>query len=99
MLDAKDIEEYKELQEQTKEANAEKQQMLAEIKVLKKQGEEKLQKYGFTSFSDIPKLKTKLEELETQVLKERDEMKEYCNYIATKKMEKMTLFNTGGELV
>ena len=39
-----------------------------------------------------PKLKAKLEELEKQVLKERDEMKDYCAYIADKKMEKMTLF-------
>ena len=51
-----------------------------------------MKKYGFESFSDIPKLKAKLEELEKQVLKERDEMKDYCAYIADKKMEKMTLF-------
>lgn len=93
MLDNKDIEQYKELQREVQEANTEKQQMLAEIKVLKKQGLEKLAKYGFDSFSDIPKLKTKLDNLEKQVLKERDEMKEYCAYIAEKKMEKLTLFN------
>ena len=93
MLDNKDIEQYKELQKEVQEANTEKQQMLAEIKVLKKQGLEKLAKYGFDSFSDIPKLKTKLDNLEKQVLKERDEMKEYCAYIAEKKMEKLTLFN------
>lgn len=93
MLDSKDIEQYKELQKEVQEANTEKQQILAEIKVLKKQGLEKLAKYGFDSFSDIPKLKAKLESLEKQVLKERDEMKEYCAYIADKKMEKMTLFN------
>lgn len=92
MLDTKDIEQYKELQKETAEANTEKQQMLAEIKVLRKQGLEKLAKYGYDSFSDIPKLKTKLEDLEKQVLKERDEMKEYCAYIADKKMEKMDLF-------
>ena len=92
MLDEATIQQYKDLQEETKEANAEKQQMLAEIKVLKKQGLDKLKKYGFDSFSDIPKLKAKLEELEKQVLKERDEMKDYCAYIADKKMEKMTLF-------
>lgn len=92
MLDTKDIEQYKELQKETAEANTEKQQMLAEIKVLRKQGLEKLAKYGYDSFSDIPKLKTKLEDLGKQVLKERDEMKEYCAYIADKKMEKMDLF-------
>ena len=92
MLDTKDIEQYKELQKETAEANTEKQQMLAEIKVLRKQGLEKLAKYGYDSFSDIPKLKAKLEDLEKQVLKERDEMKEYCAYIADKKMEKMDLF-------
>lgn len=92
MLDTKDIEQYKELQKETAEANTEKQQMLAEIKVLRKQGLEKLAKYGYDSFSDIPKLKAKLEDLEKQVLKERDEMKDYCAYIADKKMEKMGLF-------
>ena len=92
MLDTKDIEQYKELQKETAEANTEKQQMLAEIKVLRKQGLEKLAKYGYDSFSDIPKLNAKLEDLEKQVLKERDEMKEYCAYIADKKMEKMDLF-------
>ena len=92
MWDTKDIEQYKELQKETAEANTEKQQMLAEIKVLRKQGLEKLAKYGYDSFSDIPKLKAKLEDLEKQVLKERDEMKEYCAYIADKKMEKMDLF-------
>ena len=80
------------MQKETAEANTEKQQMLAEIKVLRKQGLEKLAKYGYDSFSDIPKLKAKLEDLEKQVLKERDEMKEYCAYIADKKMEKMDLF-------
>lgn len=93
MLSNADINEYKELQKETADANTEKQQMLAEIKVLKKQGLEKLGKYGFDSFSDIPKLKEKLEALEKQVLKEKEEMKEYCSYIADKKMEKMTLFN------
>ena len=92
MLDTKDIEQYKELQKETAEANTEKQQMLAEIKVLRKQGLEKLAKYGYDSFSDSPQLKAKLEDLETQVLKEQGEMKEYCAYIADKKMEKMDLF-------
>ena len=53
MLSNADINEYKELQKETADANTEKQQMLAEIKVLKKQGLEKLGKYGFDSFSDI----------------------------------------------
>ena len=92
MLDTKDIEQYKELHIEIAEGNTETQQMLAEIKVLRKQGLEKLAKYGYDSFSDIPKLKAKLEDLEKQVLKERDEMKEYCAYIADKKMEKMDLF-------
>ena len=93
MLDEATIQQYKDLQEETTEANAEKQQMLAEIKVLKKQGLEKLKKYGFESFSDIPKLKEKAQALEAQVLKERDAMREYCEYIADKKLEKMSLFN------
>lgn len=93
MLDSKDIEQYKQLQKETADANQEKQQMLAEIKVMKKQGLERLKKYGYENFSDIPKLKSQLEALEQQVLRERDEMKDYCAYIADKKMEKMTLFN------
>ena len=93
MLDSKDIEQYKELQKEVADANTEKQTMLAEIKVLKKQGLEKLKKYGFESFSDIPKLKEKAQTLEAQVLKERDAMREYCEYIADKKLETMSLFN------
>ena len=92
MLRNSDIEQHKQLQKEVADANPEKQTMLAEIKVLKKQGLDKLKKYGYESFSDIPKLKAKLEELEKQVLKERDEMRDYCAYIADKKMEKMTLF-------
>ena len=46
MLDSKDIEQYKELQKEVADANTEKQTMLAEIKVLKKQGLDKLKKYG-----------------------------------------------------
>ena len=93
MLTNSDIEQYKQLQKETAEANVEKQTMKAEIQVLRKQGIEKLKKYGFENFSDIPKLQAKLKELEEQVLKERDAMKDYCAYIAEKKMEKLTLFN------
>lgn len=93
MLSSNDIEQYKDLQKQTADANAEKQQMLAEIKVLKNQGLEKLKKYGYDSFSDIPKLKAQLEQIEQQVLKERDSMRDYCAFITDKKMEKVTLFN------
>lgn len=93
MLSNIDIEQYKELQKEVADANTEKQTMLAEIKVLKNQGLEKLKKYGYESFSDIPKLKAKLEEMEKQIIKERDEMKDYCTYIAEKKMEKVTMFN------
>lgn len=93
MLSNTDIEQYKELQKEVADANTEKQTMLAEIKVLKNQGLEKLKKYGYESFSDIPKLKAKLEEMEKQIIKERDEMKDYCTYIAEKKMEKVTMFN------
>lgn len=94
MLEQKDIEQYKALQKQTAEATAEKQQMLAEIKVLKNQGLEKLKKYGYSSFSDIPKLKAQLSELEEKVIAEKEAMQEYCSYIASKKAEKMELFNT-----
>lgn len=92
MLSNEDIEQYKQYQKEVQDANIEKQTMKAEIQVLRNQGLEKLEKWGLKSFSDIPKLKEKLDALEAQVLKERDEMKDYCAYIADKKMEKMTLF-------
>ena len=92
MLSNSDIEQYKQLQKEVADANTEKQTMLAEIKVLKKQGLDKLKKYGYESFSDIPELEAKLEELEKQVIKEGDGIRDYCAYIADKKMEKMTLF-------
>ena len=64
MLSNEDIENYKQLQKEVADANIEKQTMKAEIQVLRNQGIEKLQKWGLKSFSDIPKLKEKLESLE-----------------------------------
>ena len=64
----------------------------AEIKVFVQQGKEKLAKYGLESYSELPKLKEKLEALEAKVRKEKEEMIEYCSYMANKKAEKMTLF-------
>ena len=66
--------------------------MKAEIKVFVQQGKEKLAKYGLESYSELPKLKEKLEALEAKVRKEKEEMIEYCSYMANKKAEKMTLF-------
>jgi seryl-tRNA synthetase len=92
MLSNEEIAEYKRLKKDVDEANVEKQTMKAEIKVFVQQGKEKLAKYGFESYSDIPKLKDMLDELEEKVRKEKEEMLEYCSYMANKKAEKMTLF-------
>lgn len=92
MLSNEEITEYKRLKKDVDEANLEKQTMKAEIKVFVQQGKEKLAKYGFDSYSDIPKLKEMLDDLEEKVRKERDEMVSYCAYMADKKAEKITLF-------
>ena len=92
MLSNEEIAEYKRLKKDVDEANVEKQTMKAEIKVFVQQGKEKLAKYGLESYSELPKLKEKLEALEARVRKEKDEMIEYCTYMANKKAEKMTLF-------
>ena len=95
MLTSAEINEYKRLKKDVENANMEKNSMKAEIQVLVKQGKEKLAKYGYESYSDIPKLKAKLEALEAKVKDEMKEMTDYCEYIAQKKVEKMTLFATG----
>lgn len=92
MLSNEEIAEYKRLKKDVDDANVEKQTMKAEIKVFVQQGKEKLAKYGFESYSDIPKLKELLDDLEDKVRKEKDEMVEFCSYMANKKAEKMTLF-------
>ena len=92
MLSNEEIAEYKRLKKDVDEANVEKQTMKAEIKVFVQQGKEKLAKYGFESYSDIPKLKEMLDDLEAQVRKEKDEMVSFCSYMADKKAEKMSLF-------
>lgn len=92
MLSNEEIAEYKRLKKDVDEANLEKQTMKAEIKVFVQQGKEKLAKYGFESYSDIPKLKEMLDDLEAQVRKEKDEMVSFCSYMADKKAEKMALF-------
>lgn len=92
MLSNEEIAEYKRLKKDVDDANVEKQTMKAEIKVFVQQGKEKLAKYGLESYSELPKLKEMLDKLEAKVRKEREEMIEYCSYIANKKAEKMTLF-------
>lgn len=93
MLTNADIERYKELQKQVQEANAEKQTLKAEIKVFHEQGLEKLAKYGFTSYQDLPKFKEKIDQLELKVREEMAQMEEYCKYMADKKIEKISIFS------
>lgn len=92
MLSNEEIAEYKRLKKDVDEANVEKQTMKAEIKVFVQQGKEKLAKYGLESYSDIPKLKEMLDDLESKVRSEMEEMVNFCTYMANKKAEKMTLF-------
>ena len=68
MLSNEEIAEYKRLKKDVDEANVEKQTMKAEIKVFVQQGKEKLAKYGLESYSELPKLKEKLEGLEGTVM-------------------------------
>lgn len=93
MLSNDDINNYRELQEEVKEANAERQALKAEIQVYVKQGKERLAKYGLSSFQDIPKLKKMLDEMEKKVLQEREDMIKYCTYMADKKQEKAQIFS------
>jgi hypothetical protein len=93
MLSNEEIEAYKQLQKQTQEANVDKQTLKTEIKVISEQGLEKLQKYGFESYKDIPKLQAHIEKLEAKVREEAEQMRQYCTYMAEKKMEKLTIFN------
>lgn len=92
MLSNQDIAQYKQLKKEVDEANVEKQTMKAEIAVFKKQGLDKLKKYGYESYSDIPKLKELLDDLEKQVKEEKEQMVSYCTYMADKKAEKMAIF-------
>ena len=76
MLSNEEIEAYKQLQKQTQEANVDKQTLKTEIKVISEQGLEKLQKYGFESYKDIPKLQAHIEKLEAQVRDEAEQMRQ-----------------------
>jgi predicted transcriptional regulator len=93
MLNNDEIERYKQLQKQVNEANTEKQAMKAEIKVFNEQGLQKLQKYGYSSYQDVPKLAEQIAKTEQKVREEISEMEAYCTYIADKKIEKMSIFN------
>lgn len=92
MLSSDDINTYRTLQKETEDANIERRTIKAEVQVYVQQGKEKLEKYGYTSFSDIPKLKKQLLELEKKVLEEKEQMIKYCTYMAEKKQEKAQIF-------
>lgn len=93
MLEKSDIEEYQTLVRKMENANKEREALQTEVKIYVKQGKEILQKYGYSSFSDINKLKEQLEETEKKVLKEKEEMEAYCTYMAEKKEEKARIFS------
>lgn len=93
MLSNEDITAYRELQKEVQDANVERKTLQAEVQVYIRQGKEKLAKYGYTSFSDIPKLKKKLEDMEAKVLEEKEQMMKYCTYMAEKKQEKAQIFS------
>lgn len=93
MLENEDIQEYQALVKKMEAANRERESLQTEVKVYVKQGKEILQKYGYSSFSDIAKLKEKLDETEKKVLKEKEEMEKYCTYMAEKKEEKARIFS------
>ena len=82
MLSNEEIAEYKRLKKDVDEANVEKQTMKAEIKVFVQQGKEKLAKYGLESYSELPKLKEKLEKLEEELAYTQIEIDIYKEQIA-----------------
>lgn len=93
-----EISEYRTLQKQTDLENKERTAMKTEMKVLAQQGLEKLQKYGFSKYSDIPEFEKMVGEVATRVRTELKEMQEFCSFMAQKKVEKLDILNNTGAM-
>ena len=88
MLSNSEVEEYKQMIDKYNKAVASEQAMQEQLSLLKKQAQEILAKYGLKKLSDINQLKTKLEEMETEIKESREEMIAYIEAINSKKEEK-----------
>jgi hypothetical protein len=92
-----EIREYRTLQKQTEDENKERASMKTELKILAQQGLEKLQKYGFSEYKDIPEFEKMVDSVAAKVRTELEEMKNFCSFMADKKMEKMDIMNKSAE--
>lgn len=88
MLSNSEVEEYKQMIDKYNKAVASEQAMQEQLSLLKKQAQEILAKYGLKKLSDINQLKTKLEEMETEIKESREAMITYIEAINSKKEEK-----------
>lgn len=83
-----DVSRFKQIQEDYNKAVTSEKEMLAELKMLKKQSIDILKEHGYTSFSDINKMKAEIETMEADIKKNEEEMLEYIKYVNEKKSEK-----------
>ena len=89
MLDQDRLELYKTLVEKGNKAKAEMQSMITEVNLMKKQSLTMLKdEYGYSGFSDLPKMKDEITSLEELIEKNEKEIKEYIQYVAEKKEQK-----------
>lgn len=88
MLSNSEVEEYKQMVDKYNKAVATEQAMQEQLSLLKKQAQEILAKYGLKKLSDINQLKTKLEEMETEIKESQEAMIAYIEAINSKKEEK-----------
>lgn len=88
MLSNSEVEEYKQMIDKYNKAVASEQAMQEQLSLLKKQAQEILAKYGLKKLSDINQLKTKLEEMETEIKESQEAMIAYIEAINSKKEEK-----------
>lgn len=83
-----DINKFKQIQENYNEAVSTEREMRAELNMLKKQSIDILKEYGYTSFSDINKLKARIEEMEAEMKQTEEEMLDYIKFVNEKKAQK-----------
>lgn len=91
MLNTQELEEYKELVERANKAKATMQDMQTEINLHKSQCIAILKEYGYTNFSDLPKMEAKIAELEKTIKEEKDSMISYIQYVDEKKQQKESI--------
>jgi hypothetical protein len=92
MLNQERLDAYKSLVEKANKSKADMQNMQTEIGLMKKQSLTTLkEEYGYTGFSDLPKMKEEILALEAAIEEEEVKMTEYIKYVAEKKEQKDNL--------